>query len=349
MTSRDFASTSNRVYSVDTRLKLNQNWVFTGQAISSQTRLSDGTHLSGPAYFADITRSSRRFFYFGNYRDRSPDFRSQLGFIPRVDIRQTEHFARYTWFPKQSPVQRFGPTGFVFANWDRRGRLQDWEAELGFNAEFAGQTEIAVEHSESFELFEDQEFRKRDISFDFETEWLDWLAVSASYKRGRSVNFFPAGERLPFPADEVEGELQLRFRPTSQFSFEQTYIYNRLRTRDGLGPQDAPASTSIFNNHILRSKVNYQFTRELSLRAILDYEAVLPNTDLIDLEREKRLNADLLLTYLLNPGTALHVGYADGYENLRLDPTNSLFRRGGAPTTSVGRQFFVKMSYLLRF
>lgn len=113
--------------------------------------------------------------------------------------------------------------------------------------------------------------------------------------------------------------------------------------------QETPTSTTIFNNHISRSKVNYQFTRELSLRAILDYQAVLPNTDLVELEREKRLNTDFLLTYLLNPGTALHVGYTDGYENLRLDPTNSLFLRGGAPTTSVGRQFFVKMSYLLRF
>ncbi|HJQ68392.1 MAG TPA: DUF5916 domain-containing protein [Blastocatellia bacterium] len=349
VTSRDFAATSNRVYSVDTRLKLDQNWVFTGQAISSQTRLADGTHLSGPAYFADMTRSGRTFFYFGNYRDRSPDFRSQLGFIPRVDIRQTEHFARYTRFPKQSPVQRFGPSAYAVANWDRRGRLQDWTANVGFSAGFARQTSIFVQHSESFELFRDQQFRKRDVYFEFETEWLDWLAFSASYLRGRGVNFFPARERLPFPADTVNGQMQVTFRPTSRFSFEQTYIYNRLRTPGGLDIDDTPASTSIFNNHLLRSKVNYQFTRELSLRAILDYDAVLPNTDLVELEREKRLNADLLLTYLLNPGTALYVGYTDGYENLRLDPTNSLFRRAGSPTTSVGRQFFVKMSYLLRF
>lgn len=349
VTSRDFASTSNRVYSVDTRLKLDKNWVFSGQAISSQTRLPDGTHLSGPAYLAEITRSSRRFFYLGNYRDRSPDFNSQLGFIPRVDIRQTEHFARYSWYPKQSLVQQFGPSAFVLANWDRRGRLQDWSANVGFAAEFARQTSVFVQHSEAFELFNDQEFRKRDIRFEFGTEWLDWLAVSASYLRGRAVNFFPAGERLPFPADAVDGQLGLRFRPTSQFSFEQTYIYSRLRTPGGLDPRPAPTPTTIFNNHISRSKVNYQFTRELSLRAILDYQAVLPNTDLVELEREKRLNADFLLTYLLNPGTALHVGYTDGYENLRLDPVNSLFRRRGAPTTSVGRQFFVKMSYLLRF
>jgi hypothetical protein len=96
--------------------------------------------------------------------------------------------------------------------------------------------------------------------------------------------------------------------------------------------------------------LNYQFSRELSLRAILDYNAVLPNNSLVGLEREKHLTGDVLLTYLLNPGTALYVGYTDGYENLLIDPAGlSLFTRTGTPKTSTGRQIFVKMSYLLRY
>jgi hypothetical protein len=67
------------------------------------------------------------------------------------------------------------------------------------------------------------------------------------------------------------------------------------------------------------------------------------------MEREKRLGFDFLLTYLLHPGTALHIGYTDNYENLRLDPQLSPWvQRSGAPDISTGRQFFVKLSYLLR-
>jgi hypothetical protein len=58
----------------------------------------------------------------------------------------------------------------------------------------------------------------------------------------------------------------------------------------------------------MRSKINYQFTRELSLRAILDYDAVLPNESLIAADRAKRFNADFLVTYLVHPGTALYAG-----------------------------------------
>src|SRR6185369_5243952 len=94
----------------------------------------------------------------------------------------------------------------------------------------------------------------------------------------------------------------------------------------------------IFNNHILRSRVNYQFSRALSLRAIFDYNSVLPNERLVALERDKRFTADFLMTYLVNPGTALHVGYTDGYQNLALASTvpPSLIRTG-APVNSTGR------------
>ena len=98
--------------------------------------------------------------------------------------------------------------------------------------------------------------------------------------------------------------------------------------------------------------MNYQFTRALSLRGILDYNGVLPNSSLVALDRRKHLGADVLLTYLLHSGTALYVGYTDGYDNLQRDASGTApdaMRPGGAPTVSTGRQIFVKSSYLLRF
>jgi hypothetical protein len=85
--------------------------------------------------------------------------------------------------------------------------------------------------------------------------------------------------------------------------------------------------------------VNYQFTRELSLRAIMDYGAVLPNAALVNLERRKDVTGDVLVTYPLNPGTALYIGYTDRYEDFA-EPSR---------LRSSGRQVFLKASYLLRF
>ena len=117
---------------------------------------------------------------------------------------------------------------------------------------------------------------------------------------------------------------------------------------------------SVFNSHIIRSKWNYQFTRELSVRFIAQYNALLANPALFAAERTKGANADFLVTYLLNPGTAVYVGYNSNLQNLdrqlctRLpdatcDPGQPILARTRSSFLNDGRVVFVKVSYLLRY
>jgi hypothetical protein len=144
---------------------------------------------------------------------------------------------------------------------------------------------------------------------------------------------------------------------------DETAIYYRLGTREGSTPAGFDPGHPVFNNYLLRTKVNYQFTRELSLRMIMDYDATLANTQLLDLQRNlgsfdggpvqpsKKFTPDFLLTYLVHPGTALYIGYNNGFSNLRLDETTApaqvLLQR--SPTNTNARLFFVKLSYLFRY
>ena len=108
--------------------------------------------------------------------------------------------------------------------------------------------------------------------------------------------------------------------------------------------------SGVFVNHLIRSRLTYQFNRELSLRMIVDYNGVLQNPALINLDKQKRVTGDVLLTYLIHPGTALYVGYTDRLENLALQPGSPpTVGRIGFPSTTTGRQFFAKVSYLFRF
>ncbi|MGH7451426.1 MAG: DUF5916 domain-containing protein, partial [bacterium] len=353
VTNRDFASGSNRVFALDTRLKLSSNWLLNAQAGRGITRELDGAKLSGSTYFLELARDGRHLEYFGRYLDFSPDFRTQIGFVKRVDIRQTEHRAKYRWRPENGPIKKFGPEVQALYNWNRQGQLQNWEIYAEFQFELNGQTELKGSRTEAYELFENLDFRKHTNTISLSTEWLKWLSLAAAYNWGTDVNFDPAPGLEPYLGKAMEGELQLTLRPTPRFRFDQAYIYSRLSTRKNSQLPGSASSSSIFNNPIMRWKLNYQFTRALSLRAILDYEAVLPNTALVDLEKEKRFAADILLTYLLNPTTALYVGYTDGYENLELIPPRGTkpreLRRTNSPFNSTGRQVFVKASYLWRF
>ena len=98
----------------------------------------------------------------------------------------------------------------------------------------------------------------------------------------------------------------------------------------------------MFNDHRIRTKVNYQFTRSLSFRTIVDYNGILPDAKLVDLQKRKRVTTDFLATYLVHPGTAVYVGYGELYEGWGRERTDGRF--GPA-----ARQFFVKVSYLIRF
>jgi len=163
------------------------------------------------------------------------------------------------------------------------------------------------------------------------------------------VNHKPPKGLAPYLADAQDGSVGLTFRPMRALRLDHTFLYERLRTRPGASlAADSPQR--ILANRILREKLNYQFTRALSFRAILDYSTVDRDSTLSRVEPEHRWGMDLLFTYLVHPGTALYVGYSDRYENFRLLPGSPpALERSGSPGLSVGRQVFVKLSYLWRF
>ncbi len=203
---REYEGSFNRILGPDLRWKFKPNWILSGQAIASDTLTLDGKKFNGPAYFANLSRSGRSFNYSAEYDDISPNFQAADGFIPRVDLRQVQQYAR------------------------------------------------------------------------------------------------------------------------------------------GSG-------AGVFNNHIARTKLNYQFTPPLSVRTILQYQSTLTNPSLTSLRTTRRFTGDLLFTYLVHPGKVLYVGYNDILDNP--DPRLLLLNRPARPPRmrflETRHEFFVKFSYLFRF
>jgi len=343
---RNAGGTWNRVYSLDSRLKLSKNWVFTSQFIYSETRRRGRGRFSGPAAQASLAYLRRHLEYVSEFQDRSPNFRSDLGYIPRVDIREFDQNITYLWRPKSGPLISFGPTLAAAGNWNRAGRVQEWFGNGEFEFDFRGATQIKISRFRSYELYQNRGFQKNGAELSFSTDRSKWFGIFGSVNWGTGVNYDPAPEVVPFLGRSLGGSFGFTFRPTPQLSIAETYLYDSLRARASVSMPGAP---SVYNNHLGRSKVNYQFTKALSLRAIIDYNAVLPNPALIDLVRTKAITGDVLITWLLQPGTALYVGYNSQYQNLALDPgVPPVLRWTGAPTIPGGRQFFIKLSYLFR-
>lgn len=348
VTDTEFAGSFSRVASLDTRLHLKHNFFLAAQAVTSVSRDLTRHGTSGNDYYAQLSHSDRKWQYYTSYTDISPNFQAGLGFVPRTDIRQVKSRLGYKWWREKKTLVNFGPAVIALGNWNRQGRAQDWEADVEWNMEFTRLTSFTFSHGEIFELYRNREFRKSANYLIFNTGWYKWLAVQSTISQGNAVNYYPSSGLAPFLGDSQDANVMLTIRPTPRLRLDETYIYSHLRARSGW---DFTGSTpSVYNNHIARSKVNYQFTRQLSLRAIVDYNGVLPNESLVSLTRTKRVSYDILLTYLLHPGTALYAGYTDIYQNLRFDPSQPPYLQlSRSPDFNTGRQVFVKLSYLFRY
>jgi hypothetical protein len=371
VSSRDFVDTSNRVVSLDARLKFYKNWVVDAQAVHTWTRQNSNAGFDclsfaqfpvgsqqGNALWTDASYSSRHFNFSTNYNDFSPNFCSELGFVNRIDLRQNTAFGGYLWRPERSKILDFGPTFSETVDWNHAGILQDWSAALGFQVDLTKQTTLTFSRGEAFELFQGIEFRKHSTSLFVSTQPYKWISLSTRYTQGISENFFPAPPLSPFLGNTRRVNFGFTLRPSSRFRLDETFIYSRLGTREGFVTPPFSPGQSVFNNYLNRTKLNYQFTKEWSLRLILDYDGTVANSNLVDLQRNlggndsppfipaKKFTPDVLLTYLLHPGTALYIGYNNGYSDLNL---RSSAPPPGAAIHSTSRLFFVKVSYLLRY
>jgi hypothetical protein len=255
-------------------------------------------------------------------------------------MRQVSQFVRRQYHPKSKKLLSFGPQLNTSILFDHQGVQQEWHVNPGFQVEMARSTYFNVNHGEALERFQNINFRHGGTGFGFHSEFFKRATIDFSHGASRSINYNPAAGLLPFLADERDWQVNLTFRPTSRLKLDEIYYYTRLRV---------PGAT-VFVNHLGRSRLNYQFNRALSLRVIVDYNGVLQNPDLVNLQRQKRLTGDVLLTYLIHPGTAVYVGYTDRLENLRLFPgMPPTVAPIGFPSTTTARQFFAKVSYLFRF
>jgi hypothetical protein len=367
-TDREFEDEYNRVGGIDGRFKFGQNWTASFQAVTSwaQTLEDDGTltRSAGPGYEVRLRRDGRQLFTQTRYLDYSPGFQAATGFIPRTDIRQVSNFTYWRFRPEGKFLIAWGPNSWVNRVWDHSGTRLDWQTEHGLEFNFVAESWAGVFFNNLRErlrpddfdtLSENRDFSRQLRGFFFGTSYFPQVTVRGLYFTGTGVNFEPPEGEEPFLANRTNAEFTVTVRPMTPLQIDNDYILARFR--------DRKTGANIFNNHIIRSKWNWQFTRELSLRVILQYDTTLANPELTELETGKNFNADFLLTYLVNPWTALYVGYNGNAQNLFLCEGPGRARAdcpelaGNASElihprrqfVNDAKQFFVKFSYLFRF
>ena len=351
-TDREFAGSYNRVGGIDGRLTLNTNWVTTFQGVVSSTLNTDGTYQAGPAAEVTAQRQGLHFTYNFDYSDRSNGFVTEPGFDPQPDIHNIVQHFQYTFRREGSTLISWAPIFDTYETFDHGGNHLNSGFSPAMQVELKGQTYITLLYAKEMELLRPKDFAvlpannryvRHTTEVTVNTNYYRAVSLKMDVRWGTRINYDAPTGQIPILAGRTSVNTTLTVRPSRKLRVDNTYILFRLHDRMG--------GVGSMNNHIIRSKLNYQFTRALSFRFIGQYNSLLTNPTFTSLQTAKDFNADFLVTYLLRPSTAIYVGYNTNRENLlnplAADIDGNLLR--GPRYINDGRNFFVKASYLLRF
>lgn len=373
-TDEEYQGSFNRVGGLDLRLKFDDHWILTAQGVVSsdhETAQTSGygvsTYSAGPTFYTNLQRNGRKFNFGATYNDTSNGFVTHTGFFRRPDYRQFNSFSQITWHPKTGPIYSHGPTISTTQSFDHQTgtHLLKYSSAV-YDVSFRGLTtvEVGTGYGEEYlrpldfaALLQNRHYSEPDMWAFVGSDKFSKVSTRLQYERTKSINYtipgvndLPPVGTPPPPAWDDSLTVRLTLRPVQRLLIDNNYTWERLH--------DPAANRSVFNNHIIRTKANYQISKALSLRFIETYDALLANPTQTTLKTTKGFNTDFLVTYLLHPGTAVYVGYNSDLtnltRNLALDPVDlsqGLYNLQRTRNSFINdeRQFFVKISYLFRF
>jgi hypothetical protein len=185
----------------------------------------------------------------------------------------------------------------------------------GIRFDFIRQGYLRLDAGRGRETFGGRRFSVGRNFADGGAQILRWLNVGGSFNQGAGIYYDPAD---PFPGTNRSRNIRVGLPPNSKLSHSAGYTYVKFERTTG---------ERVFDLHIVNLRNTYQFTPQLLMRAIAQYDS-----------SRRRVLGDFLASYELVPGTVVHAGYGTLLESPH---------RG--PYEATARAFFFKASYLARF
>jgi hypothetical protein len=275
----------------------------------------DGESFTGTGIGVGIANNGRHFRSTLNYTQLSPEFRAHAGFINSNSQRNFSNNTSLVFYPSTPLIDelRLQHIGGMFYNWD--GLQKDRFSMPSINMTLPGQTGVQIGYLWSTERFagvRHSGIRRWEVNM--MTSFSPAVSSGFSLEKGRFI------ARFARPAILGEGhqlDFYLRLTPFSQLEIRPSIAWEELN--------NPYTNEEFFSVYILRTRLNYQFTRELFLRVITEYNNGNGNFDI-----------QPLLTYKINPFSVFYLG------------TNRLYSDwDGLSTTKLrDRQYFLKLQYL---
>lgn len=300
----------NSVAGIDGYLR-KENFVFSFQGLFSRTS-KENIH-SGEAFVGDFSYGGEHFNFMVGSKLISPEFDAQEGFVKRTDIRSYYSWIGYTFYPEKRFFLQGGPSIFLNYITDWKGEKTDHFARFGFRVRTVGNSFINIFFSNSFEKYNGEGFTKDKFGMFLNTSPTKYFSVGGGVFVGDGIYY----SNDPYLGYDVSGHIFASLFPLKKLTIETSYVFDYFYRGKG--------KELVYKMNIFRSKMVFLFNRELSLRAIWEYNDYYRNH-----------YGSLLLAYEYSPGTVFYLG------------ASSDFREMDGSWDTSNFTVFVKFSYLFR-
>jgi Domain of unknown function (DUF5916) len=321
-TDREFMSSHSRLGGFDSRFQIGTNYQFNATFMATDKVDTAGVHTSGPLVDVGFRKDGRSLSYSISHFEIHPGFVTDVGFVRRTDIRQTNLNLGYRWWP-DGMITNWGPRLSYTRIYDFAGVRQDDQLGLNGNVQFAQSISLNGGVSHNMERYGGIDFWKWRYSFGGNINTSRRISLNAFFGNGDAIRYVD----LPFLGRDREISLSTTLRP---FSRLQSRI--SLDTSRFVDPRDG---SLVFDAKVLRLQTTYQFTDRFVVRNITEYNS-----------QDETVGVNLLGTYRVNSGTVFYVGYDDHYQRADAITDLAVPLTGYQPTN---RAFFTKLQYLFRY
>jgi hypothetical protein len=324
----------NHVGGVDGYFRVSRSSILSVQYLNSRTDYPEAVArdfgqrtdaFGGGALFARFLHRSRSINWGIEYQDLSANFRTDFGFVPRVDTRKVQIRINPQWWGKKGDWYDRLACMVAFTNiTDHDGNLTDRSILL--IASYTGPLQTYSEYAYYFqkELF-------NGIVYD---KGLGTVYVQMKPAGGLSLVFYGSyGDSIDYSNARLAKSLLLN--PNIEFGIGKhlnvniNHIFERLSLE----------GNKIYVANLLQTKLVYNFNVRTFARAIVQYTDIDRDPGLYISpvsEKTRALFTQLLFSYKINPQTVLFIGYSDNHLGFK-----------GIDITRTNRTFFLKLGYAL--
>jgi hypothetical protein len=336
--SRNFNGAHNYINGLDWNFKFWKNWYFQGELFLSDTKEINDTTLfkssrqfgttghdagfngekyHGTGMHVSLIRQGRNYSFSITQNNFSPTYQTYNGMFPQVGQRTTFMSHRYTIQPNRKILKSASVYNRLTYTNNYEGVLKNFTLQPGFSMKVIGQTMVNV----SYMAINRERFRNEFFTGINRFE----LAAQTSPVKGLNIELqgeagrFIYRSQTPSKGKGFNLTASVEIEPVSRLKTSFSWSMAKL---SGVNEEHL----EFYKGHIFRNLTTYQFTRQLFLRNIVQYNTFSSTFSIYP-----------LITYKFNAFTMFCAGmtrdlmdYSEKSVNLK----------------TTGYQYFIKLQYL---